>query len=138
METKGFLGVEGKWDGTTGKFPPDKYPWYKNCNIHGLRWMQFASELQRLCATGNRIVLFRPPISPTWRSLSRGRVAEKSEGEFGKKLAALGKTMHFRLIDFYQDSSSFPSDTFFYDPTHLNLQGANHFSELIADSLLSY
>jgi hypothetical protein len=129
--TKGFFPNTGVWN--QGVL---KNSWYTDLRLHGSRRRQFEETMGKIHKLGIPVVVFQSQYAPSWLRDSVSAGAVKSEQEFGrtlKNLIAQYDNIHF--MDFFSPRELEFPDSLFYDPGHLNVTGAEVFSQAIIKEL---
>lgn len=141
LAARGFHGVNGTLD-----LPPritldpatTNHAWYRKVDLHGARWRLFREALACLAATGRRIYLVDPPVSPAWRSYTAGTFIDRTEREFAAMVAQeAGKYPNVRFLDYYTRGDLPLQNGDFYDIQHLNPGGAAKFTAILSEEILS-
>jgi hypothetical protein len=141
IASKGFMGIEGdisEWDFETVDISEDtlKVGWYLNSKHNGARKDVFNKVIEKLAKTGMNIIVFQPPISPSWHSHTNGTYIDSLEIEHSQYLNKIASTFsNISFIDFYTNFSSVYHDSMFYNSIHFNIDGADIFSNMFVDSL---
>lgn len=112
------------------------HPWYRSLSLHGARWRVFREALGRLAATGLRIYLVDPPVSPAWRAYTAGTFVDAAEREFAGMLDKAALTWPtVRALDFYTIPEPTLGNEQFADIQHLNGTGAQRFTQILLDRI---
>lgn len=143
VENEGFMGIKGditKWDFKNIDINQDtlKVGWYLNAENNGSRKEVFKKMIGKYSQTDMNIILFQPPISPSWYNYTKDTYIDSIEldhSEFLKDIADSNDNISF--IDFYTNYSSVYNDSMFYNSVHFNIGGAEIFSNMLIDSLMS-
>lgn len=135
---QGFLGVNGTLALPLPKSLLGDHPWYRTLSLHGARWRIFRQALEQLAAYGFPIWLVQPPISPAWRDYTAGTFVDTAEREFSEMLRVEGaRYANVRVVDFYSTPDPRFGNARFYDIQHLNRQGAELFTQILAERVLA-
>lgn len=143
FSTNGFYGVEGdisNIDFNDIDIYSDTYKigWYLNANHDGARKQVFKKIMKKLADTDMEIIIFQPPISPSWLDRIAGTYIDAIEIEhsmFLKNIASQYKNVS--LIDFYLNQNEIYTNDMFYNTIHFNVQGAGVFTNVLIDSLIN-
>lgn len=132
LDEQGFVGSDRQLSLPLPKVLLNLHPWYRNLELHGARWRIFQEALGRLAASGLRIFVVQPPISPAWRTYTSGTFVDGAEREYARMLrTAVPPYPNVRFLDYYSESDPRLDDTKFYDVQHLNRTGARLFTEML-------
>lgn len=113
------------------------HPWYKNINNNGVRWLIFQKALFEIGNMKSLFIIYQPPISDYWRVNTENSFIDRAEIEYSKKLSAeIKKYRNVIFFDFYNNGISALNDNMYYDPQHLNGQGAEEFSIVFSQKIL--
>ncbi|MFC1804806.1 hypothetical protein ACFLZ3_03150 [Candidatus Omnitrophota bacterium] len=139
IDSKGFFPTEGKDDsGPAIALNPDgttNHPWYKNINLTGVRWKIFKRTLAQLDKLGCKIIIIKPPASPSFKQNVQGSFIDQAEKEYSENMRKETlKYPNISFIDFYDEIDSGLEEIHFYDIQHTNKSGAKVFTK----SLLKY
>ena len=135
LRERGFLGIDKQLSLPLPKMLLNEHPWYRKMSLHGARWRIFQEALGRLAASGRRIYLFQPPISPAWRRYTSDTFVDTAERNLGAMLGpAAAQYPNVRFLDFYSADPGL-GDAQFYDIQHLNRGGAAAFTGLLMDRI---
>jgi len=140
ISENGFNGKTGNIDFKTDDIEISKYlinhPWYKRLSNNGIRSKIFEQAFRELGKIDSHFIIYTPPASPYWKKIIKNTSIEKSELYFAQKLEKMA--LEFNNIDFYDFyTTEIPelNDSMYYDPQHLNKDGASLFSSYLANLL---
>jgi hypothetical protein len=126
----GFAGSDQQLSLPLPKVLLDRHPWYRSIDLQGARWRIFQEALGRLAATGLRVFVVQPPVSPAWRVYTLGTFVDDAEREYVRMLrAAVAGYSNVTVLDYYSTPEPALDDVTFYDVQHLNRTGAVLFTE---------
>lgn len=136
LRDQGFVGIDKTLSLPLPKTLLNRHPWYRSVSLHGARWRVFGEALERLAASGLRIYLFQPPISPAWRAYTAGTFVDTAEREFSGMLGpAASAYSNLRFLDFYSVPDARLGNDQFSDIQHLNRAGAEKFTGILMDRI---
>lgn len=136
LREKGFVGIDKRLSLPLPKVLLNAHPWYRKGLLHGARWRIFQDALERLAATGLRIYILQPPVSPAWRAYTDGTFVDAAEREFATMLSdASQKYGNVSFLDFYSVPDPRLGDEQFADIQHLNRGGAELFTGILMDRI---
>lgn len=132
IDTKGWRPFQGRdTAASAGKGTHERYL------LKGGRWRSMVASLEWLARSPARpILLFVGPVDPSWRASAAGTRALAAEARFSK-MVALEAARHpdIHYLDFFQGPPPELDSLHFYNSNHLNAQGSEVFSRILADSL---
>lgn len=143
IKTKGFMGIDGDisdWDFQTINISEDtlKVGWYLNSKHDGVRKEVFNKMIRKLSKTRMNIILFQAPVSPSWYWHIKNTYIDSIEINHSIFLNSLAlEYENISFIDFYTNFSDVYDDSMFYNSVHFNKSGADIFTNMFVDSLLS-
>lgn len=115
-----------------------KHSWYKNINIHGTRWKVFQSTLKKMSESKCRFILYQAPVSDAFKDHVIGTSIDKYEQEFSSMLEnESNKYSNISFIDYYSLPPKNLNNEDYYDPQHLNKNGAVKFTAFIIDDCIN-
>jgi len=141
--TKGFLGIDSVLKPETIKkvsLDPDstQHYFYKKLNINGYRKRVMQKALRLLSSTKANFLIYQPPASPLWHSVTKDSFIDKAEREYSTFLEEeIAAYDNIQFIDFYKFQNPKLDDSKFYDLQHVNIAGAEIFTSIVIDSLLA-
>jgi hypothetical protein len=136
LREKGFVGIDKRLSLPLPKVLLTAHPWYRKVSLHGARWRIYQDALGRLAATGLRIYILQPPVSPAWRAYTTGTFVDAAEREFATMLAAATRKYgNVSFLDFYSAPDPRLGDDKFADIQHLNRGGADVFTGILMDRI---
>ena len=132
LHEQGFVGSDRQLSLPLPKVLLNLHPWYRKIDLQGARWRIFQGALARLAASGLRIFVVQPPISPAWRAYTSDTFVDDAERQYGRMLrAAVEAYPNVTFLDYYSTPDSALDDAKFYDVQHLNRTGARLFTEML-------
>ncbi|NQU32098.1 MAG: hypothetical protein HQ521_02590 [Bacteroidetes bacterium] len=142
------------FNGITGNFDPEelenskaywerngeiKIPWYKATKTDGIRWENFKKNLFQLSEMRTiKFIFYQPPVSPAWYNLTKNTKIDQIENQFSLQLK--NEILNYPNImfwDFYNTKITVLKDSMYYDPMHLNKNGAELFTKHIMNLLIN-
>lgn len=141
-DNDGFLGISGKIE-----FPilistdlkETTHPFYQHINWESCsRWESIKILMRDAEKNGVDIIIYQPPVSPAWRTLISGSAIDEAERRYSLLLAEEAKKYkQTKVIDYYvhPEKTQTLSDEDYYDIQHLNITGAEKFSEILANDV---
>ncbi len=115
------------------------HPWYNPSSVFpGWKWEAFKDSLKDLASHGNQIVIYSAPPDPAWKKMTQGTTIAAEEELFSQKLnEEISKYPNIHFLDLYHENFPELTDSDYYDTDHLNTTGAEIFSKLFVQSLVS-
>jgi hypothetical protein len=138
VNTKGVALSEGKLKTNLPytSHSLNKHPWYKDISINGARKRIFEEAFTVMGNMQYRFIIIQPPISPYFRKSIKETAIEEMEKNYSKFLNTLAlEYQNIEIFDFYINDTKTLADTMYYDPQHLNKDGALIFSKLLASKI---
>ncbi len=141
LYNKGFLGVEGDmsdFDFNSVDIYSNtlKTPWYIDSNHNGVRKDVFMSIIKKLADTKMNIIIFQPPVSPGWLTLTKNTYIDSIELDHSKFLKNItSKYDNISFIDFYSNQNPTFHDSMFYNSIHYNYKGSEIFTDALLDTI---
>ncbi len=135
----GFLGVEGNIP-----FPIDisldpnntNHPFYKKINYACSTWEDTKRMIEEMAQSGLKLVIYQPPISPSWREYIKNSFIEQAENNYSQMLSQeLKKHKNTHFLDYFSSTTPLLTDDTYYDIQHLNQEGAEIFTEILIKDL---
>lgn len=115
----------------------DSHPWYKNISINGARWRVFRDALNEINQDNSSFIIYQPPVSKSWKKITKNTFIHDSEMEYSNKLEELtNKYSNIEFYDYYTNDINELSNKMYYDYQHLNQMGAKIFSENISNKII--
>jgi len=128
----GYSAFEGSLKGPLdfGTDPEEtSHSWYKNINIHGVRWNIFKKTLKDMSRSKCTFILYQPPVSDMFRQYVKNSAIEKSELEYSQMIRDEVKVYgNIHFIDCFSKNPESLSNVDYYDAQHLNAPGAKKFT----------
>ena len=143
IQTSGFLGVDGdisNWNFDNINLMEDtlKVGWYLNGYYDGAKMQVFNEMINKYSKTDLNIILFQPPLSPSWYSYINDTYIDSIEHNHIKLLSDIAKRYdNISFIDFYSNLNPTFHDSMFYNSIHFNKEGAKLFTNVMIDSLIA-
>ena len=82
------------------------------------------------------VIIFQPPISPSWLERTRNTYIDSIELDHSKFLKNISvKYDNISFVDFYTNQSSVYHDSMYYNSMHFNYKGAEIFTNTLLDSI---
>lgn len=136
LRQRGFVGSDKRLLLPLSKMLLNEHPWYRKISLHGARWRIFRHSLAQVAASGLRVYLFQPPVSPAWRAYTAGTFVDTAEREFAGMLRAeTAGYVNVRFLDFYSAPDPRLGNGAYYDIQHLNVTGASAFTAMLIDRI---
>ena len=111
--------------------------WYKNFMGDGYRFELFKKSIDKLVKSGFKIIVYQPDSSPLFKKMGKKNGMDKIEKEFVKKIETLTKkNIKLTFYNFYDNNKIDLDNKCYYDPQHLNKNGAIKFSNYFAEKIL--
>jgi hypothetical protein len=128
----GFLPV-GPSDFSCQKFRHNSRvsPWstYRDVKTDGARWRLFTEAVQKLSTWPGRYIIFNSPHSKKGIECLAGSYGEDLERAYSQKASEFIKPFaNVRFADFFWEPPVPLPDSYYYDPGHLNKDGAEIFT----------
>jgi hypothetical protein len=137
----GFLGFQGNFKVKMKNILEKEFafhPWYKNSNNNGIRWTIFQKSLREIENMNSFFIMIQPPISSYWRINTAESFIDIAETEYSKKMAIeIQASKNIVFYDFYTNEINTLNDSMYYDYQHLNIQGAEVFSDFLSKKILT-
>ncbi|MFC1549769.1 hypothetical protein ACFL46_00565 [Candidatus Neomarinimicrobiota bacterium] len=143
LRTQGFLGVDSILNPetiTNVSLNPDstQHYFYKRLNINGYRKQVIQKALKLLSKTKSKFLIYQPPASPLWHYHTKDSFIDKAEREYSTFLEnEIDAYENIQFIDFYEYQNPKLDDSKFYDLQHVNITGAEIFTSIVIDSLIT-
>ena len=96
---------------------------------------QLSEEISYIIKKMN-IIIFQPPVSPGWLSLTKDTYIDSIEldhSNFLKNIAS--KYDNISFIDFYTNQNTTFHDSMFYNSIHYNYEGSEIFTDALLDTI---
>lgn len=126
----GFLAIDpGEFGCMRFRHSSHVSPWsgYRNIRTDGARWRLFSEAVKKLATWKGHYVIFNAPHSQKGLECMAGTYADDFEKTFSKQMTELIQPLpNVRFVDFFRQSPL--PDVYFYDPGHLNKDGAAIFT----------
>ena len=110
--------------------------------LDGANWRNLERSVAWLSRSGaSGVVLYNAPLNPDWRRRYPDSEIRRAETRFSAALARLGESYRnsqgpkVRVIDFNAAGAPVFDASLFLDRRHMNRQGAEIFSTILADSI---
>ena len=139
VETNGFYGVTGEInvklleDGAGGADVKQTkkiiHPWYVDYHSSGKKQQLLRQSLQAIVPRVGRLIVFTGPFDPSYLHAIRHSPLYEYEMDFEAKLSALCRELHIPFKNFLEHPLLL--DKHFYDSAHLNVEGADIFTEIV-------
>jgi hypothetical protein len=144
IHNKGFLAIHKYLKSTKAEFKwqknrhqKEQHPWYQNLKSQGFRSKLFDYAISTLGSTNFRVILYQPPVLRSFYTSNKTTEIGLFESRFGAKLSKHSKQFkNITVLNFYDKPLMFLTDSCFYDPQHLNFNGAKKFTNYISQQLL--
>jgi hypothetical protein len=135
IDTLGFNPIEGVLQENSLKINNQQNnPWYENWTSRGLRYEIFEKSIIEINKNVNKLYIYTAPYSPQWRKVMFGTKEYNHEVEFNHLVADICQNNNIKYINYY-DNKDFKNIDF-YDPAHLNKDGANKFTRLLIGNFI--
>ena len=137
IEFKGFLPVDKTLtEVKDGNSYLESHPWYKNININGSRTRLLKQAIDSMGKMKIHFVIIQPPISPNFRDIINNTDVEKMESNYSDLLSTYVKNYpNIDFFDFYNNDIESSDNSLYYDPQHLNANGAKVFTKYLINEL---
>jgi hypothetical protein len=136
LREKGFVGIDKQLSLPLPKVLLNAHPWYRKISLNGARWRIFQEALDRLAASGYRVYIVQPPVSPAWRAYTANTFVASAEMAYAAMLSSVArKHTNVSFLDFYSVPDPRLSNDKFADIQHLNRGGAELFTGILLDRI---
>lgn len=137
LDNKGFLPIYGIMNKVKDKKSYlKKHPWYKDIHFNGSRNRILQETLDSMGLMSLDFLLIQPPISPHFQEMIKNTQAEEMENNFSILMKNKANNYsNLRYLDFYTNGDKRLGNHCYYDPQHLNITGANIFTNILINEL---
>jgi len=137
IECKGFLAIDKNLSEIkNGSSYLESHPWYQNININGARTRLFKKAIDVMGTMQINFLIIQPPISPNFREIINNTEVEKMESEYSTLVSSyVKKYPNVNFFDFYNKEIYSLDNSLYYDPQHLNKNGATIFTKYLIEEL---
>ena len=140
IKSLGFYGVNKKMNFTkmsTLLNSKKNLVWYKNFKGDGFRFNLFKESIEKLKKSNFKMLIYQPDSSPLFKIKGKSNGMDFTEKQFSKKLKKLTENSeNIKYIDFYNNPILSINDEYYYDPQHLNYNGAKMFTVFLTNEYL--
>lgn len=102
---------------------------YRNIQLNGARWRLFQEAIRKLSTWPGKYIFYTGPESEKSKNCRSGTYAEDMDLEFSRRMSDLTAQLNnVRYIDLSEREGMGLTERDYYDPSHLNTEGAKKFT----------
>lgn len=114
-----------------------QHPWYKNIEITKTKWRIFKETLKKLSESGDKIIIYQPPIMPSWQEYTKDTFIDNAEKKYSQMLSEeTKKYKNILFLDFYNNKNEMLTNEMYADIQHLNKEGTKIFTQLLIKEII--